>query len=333
MFRALFLVVLLTGCVTGDPVIRDDLSAGEVERWNQKIEADKRRLSAELRKYRDPLLSKKATRTHLWRVEKPGETHYLIGTIHAGVAWTSFPLRIKDCLTRAKTAVFEVDLDRGPSDAILAAYQKLAEKELAGPRASAAGPSAWSRYKDEMLPIRRSVLEALSPTLALNYFLYIRDEFVRGDDSHMDSEIFLDARKLGKKIASLDTEAELAPTFEMMEGLLEPLSVEDFRKIFEGDPFEAYKRHLTGAYELAVTYKTGDHTAVEALVKKLMSAQRYDVLIRRRNLAWLPRLEKHLAGGPALVAVGVGHMTGDASLITLLAAKGYQVTPTDRCDP
>lgn len=53
-----------------------------------------------------------------------------------------------------------------------------------------------------------------------------------------------------------------------------------------------------------------------------------DVVLTRRNAAWLPRLERRFARpGDHFVAVGAGHLLGTDGLVALLRARGYEVTP------
>lgn len=47
----------------------------------------------------------------------------------------------------------------------------------------------------------------------------------------------------------------------------------------------------------------------------------------KRNIEWLPKLEKMFSDKKSFVTVGVTHMEGDQGLITLLKQKGYTVTP------
>jgi uncharacterized protein len=48
-------------------------------------------------------------------------------------------------------------------------------------------------------------------------------------------------------------------------------------------------------------------------------------LITERTATWLPRMERDLANGSALVVVGIAHLAGQQGLIALLQAKGYQL--------
>ena len=78
------------------------------------------------------------------------------------------------------------------------------------------------------------------------------------------------------------------------------------------------------------TYRVND-------VKGLLAASNYyDQLIDeigkeyttdKRNILWMPRLEKQLKNGNVFVAVGALHLSGEFGLINLLRAEGYQLTP------
>jgi uncharacterized protein len=47
----------------------------------------------------------------------------------------------------------------------------------------------------------------------------------------------------------------------------------------------------------------------------------------RRNLEWLPKLEKMMKENPSFISVGVSHLEGEKGLLELLKAKGYTLTP------
>lgn len=57
------------------------------------------------------------------------------------------------------------------------------------------------------------------------------------------------------------------------------------------------------------------------------SEEVYDALLRTRNEAWAPQIAAMLdAPGTRLIAVGSGHLAGEDSVITLLRARGLEVT-------
>ena len=52
-----------------------------------------------------------------------------------------------------------------------------------------------------------------------------------------------------------------------------------------------------------------------------------DVLLRNRNLNWIPVMSKLMATGPVFFAVGAGHLGGETGVIRLLRKQGYTLTP------
>lgn len=47
----------------------------------------------------------------------------------------------------------------------------------------------------------------------------------------------------------------------------------------------------------------------------------------RRNLEWLPKIDKMINSKPSFIAVGVSHLEGEKGLLNLLRGKGYTLTP------
>ncbi len=84
-------------------------------------------------------------KSFLWRVEGPGATVYLLGSIHA-LKEDSYPLApaIEDAFTKVAKLAFEVDLD----ELNAAAFQMLAAGSLEGGRTleSVVGPELWAEF-------------------------------------------------------------------------------------------------------------------------------------------------------------------------------------------
>jgi uncharacterized protein YbaP (TraB family) len=79
---------------------------------------------------------------------------------------------------------------------------------------------------------------------------------------------------------------------------------------------------------LAENWMAGDLTAIGEVVNADLAydPSSYRQLIERRNKQWLVPLGELLAeDASALVIVGVGHLTGPASLVTLLEQHGFRV--------
>jgi len=73
---------------------------------------------------------------------------------------------------------------------------------------------------------------------------------------------------------------------------------------------------------MLVTYATGDLPAME----KLLVVEGTASLLAPRNQRWFPQLEKYLGeGGGAFVAVGLGHLVGNAGLPAMFERAGATV--------
>jgi uncharacterized protein YbaP (TraB family) len=327
---ALAVLVACTACVTTEPLLRDDLSSAELEQHRHQLDAERTRLASELQPLRAAALSPRASRAYVWRVTSPhSRTSYLFGSIHLGVSWGNFPMRLHSCLEDADTIAFEVDLDAKPTlDA--ASIRALAiRKHTAGePSISAAGGPAWERYRKEMLLLRESAYEDLKPTEALALYYFLKDAEVRGDDGSLDLELHAEAKALKKRLAFLETDDELQAATSYFAEATTWVSPAEFQTIFAQDPFASYLDHARASYERTAAYKTGD----EAKIAAIGTMEGYDVVIRDRNERWVPRIEALVRDHAALIVTGVGHMQGPASLVKLLTAKGYSVERVDACE-
>jgi uncharacterized protein len=52
-----------------------------------------------------------------------------------------------------------------------------------------------------------------------------------------------------------------------------------------------------------------------------------EAFYNKRNMEWLPKIDKMMHESPAFIAIGVSHLEGEKGLLNLLKAKGYQLTP------
>ena len=61
------------------------------------------------------------------------------------------------------------------------------------------------------------------------------------------------------------------------------------------------------------------------------SPRSYDILLRRRNTRWVPRIEAMTKGTDTVfITVGAAHLVGPDGLVSQLRAAGYSV---ERIDP
>ena len=323
------------GCVSPPHKFFENLPAEKQETWRTGIEKDKRRISIELQHQRKIVLGKKATKPHLWRVTKGEKSSVIMGTIHEGVSWTGFPMNMQRCLSEAQLVVFESDgtADKGELEKAVEQQVEKAGKARAGATYKAGDMSAkaWSRFSQDLAPINPDYLKLLHPTEALNFYLTMRDSWIRGDQPFLDAEIEAEALTAKKNVKYLETVGDLDDAFDYIFAGVKEVTLAELQKIFEGDPFQAYKEKLESEYGLIVPYRDGNDIELEALLVKELGPAGYEALIRSRNQRWMPNLIKYLEA-KSFVVVGIGHMFGDAGLGRILTAQGYQVEAVENCD-
>jgi uncharacterized protein YbaP (TraB family) len=90
------------------------------------------------------------------------------------------------------------------------------------------------------------------------------------------------------------------------------------------DLVEAIEARKTMRCDLArnrAAYAAGD---AAWMVRTFLTA-RTEPLLGPRNARWLPTIERYLAAEGAFVAVGIGHLLGEAGLPAMLEQAGYRV--------
>lgn len=130
-------------------------------------------------------------------------------------------------------------------------------------------------------------------------------------------------KTLGKEIAGLETVEFQAKTLlhsiplkRQAEMLMEAIEDKDAQSA------ETYKK-------LNQYYKEQNLNELAKLSfdEKMMKKDEYDNLLKKRNDAWLPQIEKIIREKSAFFAVGALHLVGTDGVIYQLRQKGYNVKP------
>lgn len=117
-------------------------------------------------------------------------------------------------------------------------------------------------------------------------------------------------------------------TAEQQFGFLAHLSDDQQHEILL-DSIDESEKGAAMLQEMTDDWERGD---VDALQKLVVDDTRedypelYDVILRRRNAAWIPVIQQELRGsGVDFIAVGAGHLLGPDGLVALLRARGLHV--------
>ena len=326
----------LSSCATPEPTFfREDMELSEQKAWYKQLAEEKKLVSTALTDSKRQSAYGAVRNPFLYRVEKAGAVNYLLGTMHRHVSWSSFPIRMRTCMTDARSVGFEIDGREDDAGQMFhtSALQERREKQLIGtvPLSKQVSPKAWARIKQDLAPVKPDMLDLLSPTGATHLYITLREPILGGDYGCLDCEIFDEARQKDKHLIFMETWKDRLDVEEFILKSSKDFSVEDFNKAFEGEPWFLVRDSLMEQYKLSLAYKEGDLPGIEKQIKEA-GEEAYRVTIADRNHRWMPKLASALASGKVLIAVGVGHMVGEEGLPKLLTKDGYKVDRVDLCE-
>ncbi len=271
--------------------------------------------------------SSQETKALLWKISgkdllKPS---YLYGTIHIiGSEDYFLPEGTLGAIDESSKVIFEIDMnDLNDIGKIMPILQKafmdnnITLKDLLS-------ESDYTMVKDHFAELGLPIffLEKIKP-------LFLT-AFASGDISPGDLQM--------GKIKSYEMEfSEMARNSEKATGGLETI---DFQlSLFDSIPYADQANMLVESIRSADTeddqfreivniYKAQDIDAMYQMMKQDDGISAFeDILLIRRNISWIPVMEKEMKEAPCFFAVGAGHLAGPKGVIMLLRQEGYKVTP------
>ncbi len=263
-----------------------------------------------------------AGKTFLWKVEKGETTLYLLGSIHALKEDASpLPPPIERAFDEAEIAVFEIDLD----DMTKAAIKMMSAGSLEEDSTleKVVGPETWSEFEAhvEGLGFTASLYQRMKPWMAaltVAAFELTKQGYLA--TAGLDTYFSQRAVETGKERLALETA-------EFQVSLFSDLSPED-SLAFLRYTLEDLDAMIPEMDRLYRDWRIGNVDAVEeALLEGFEGFPDLSKkMISDRNHAWMPQIEKLLAGDrDAIVVVGSAHLVGEEGVVNLLRAKGYTV--------
>jgi|JI9StandDraft_2_1071091.scaffolds.fasta_scaffold64987_2 uncharacterized protein YbaP (TraB family) len=240
----------------------------------------------------------------LWRVSRgDGPPVWLYGTIHnAGAA--DVPAAAWDALARAPRYASELG-DVAPDPEELGALARLPRGK--GLDALLPADDWWELEGELRGRIKPDDLRRARPWYAMSLITAKR---APGPSPTMDEALTRRARALHHPISALETwRAQLTV-------VADAVTIADLQ--------DALRARATMRCDLDAMKRSYVAGSADRMARHLNVAGASQ-LVGDRNAAWLPTLEGYLATDGAFVAVGLGHLLGDAGLPALLAARGYTV--------
>lgn len=269
----------------------------------------------------------------LWKISGNGleKPSYLFGTHHIA------PVSVIDSVPGMNDAIANVDKIYGemimseatapqsqqvmmgyamaPQDSLLTTVLAPAQidslntmlKRYMGPMGSA---NQFAQLKPAMLSTLLALMQ--SQTIFPNF----------NPQQQLDGEIQKRGAALGKEIGGFETIQDQcnalfgSSIIEQAENLMDMVRHDD--------------QAAGMAKKLAQAYLSGDLNAMLALMEDPVngaSEEWTERMINRRNANWMRVMAGLLPTASVLIAVGAGHLPGDAGLISLLRKNGYSVDP------
>ena len=282
-------------------------------------------------------------RALLWRVESPGATaapSYVFGTIHL-IDAKDFALSdsVMAAINRVDAVYFEIDpaemTDLGVQMSLLTKAMMRGDTTLRDLLTAEEYARVDAHFREIGLPMM--LLDRVKPmflsALVGTDLADMGSLFGTGDDGDGDSEA-----EGGMKSYELELDGIARATDKRVHGL----ETSAFQlSLFDSIPYRAQAQMLLGAIDapddaaagsldaLTQLYVTGDVDAMYTLTVGEDSglAAMEELLLLRRNRAWVPAMKSAAAQAPTFFAVGAGHLGGPEGVIRLLRAEGLTVTP------
>lgn len=261
----------------------------------------------------------------MWVARDADSEIYLFGSMHVlepGSPWRTAAYDRAYAL--AQSVWFEADIDTADPAAmrgLIARYgvdpertlsQKLSPAELSALTPLLDGGRVSLAQIDHLRPWAAALVLSMQPMLRRG------GEVGAGADAAMTHVARADA----KPVRTFET---IEDQVRMFASLPEPVEIQYLSDVIR----ERAAPRRRGERSLQAAWISGE---VDRLGDGLVAAMRrdspafYDVLLRRRNLAWADAISAEMAGsGVELVNVGALHLVGPDGLPELLRARGYTV--------
>lgn len=262
----------------------------------------------------------------LWRIERDGRTSWLYGTIHIGRGdWVRPGPTIQKALAQSDTLALELD---SRDEATAAAMAQPADPEVLARVLSGERARRLARQNAEAC-VPPGALSKLQPILQVTALAGL---VARADGLYpefgVDETLAVSARNSNKPIVALESAAAQLKVLTGESEAEEGEQIDAALDELESGKLRGQLKELADVWARSDAGKLGRYAdwcdclntpAEQRLTKRLLDD-------RNPNLAdGIERL--HAGGKGVFAAVGALHMIGPQGLPTLMAARGFTVTP------
>lgn len=265
----------------------------------------------------------------LWKIEDPEANvapNYVFGTVHVtDRRILNLPMEVRKAFAHARVAVFEIK-QRGSDrelyrDAVMLEPGQSLGDYLSGDQLRRLSKAA------ELYGFEEHVLHRFKPWALYTMFSVPPSEAARKNSGNkvLDNAMQTRARDFGMPVYGLETLEEQLALFEGASDDEQAAYLDSvLRQLDEVEAgFESFlqlylARDIDSIFNLSIeSMEAADANAWESF---------QEVFLDRRNVNMVERMQEHLQGGGAFVAIGALHLPGEQGVLNLLQDQGYRLT-------
>lgn len=264
----------------------------------------------------------------VWKISKGSSSIYIGGTIHVlGQQDYPLPKAFDQAYKAASILVFETDMQKMQSPETQMAMITSTQYPPGTTISDKVSPQTRQKltaYLDKKkIPFNQ--LAPFKPGMLMVSLTLLELQAIGMAGAGVDafySQKAISDKKQGVYLETLEEQINLIANLgEGREDELVRYTLEDLTKLPE--TMSQIKHH----------WRNGENKALNDLANKPMEEslpEMYAALLKDRNIAWIPQLEKFLSTSDTeFVLVGALHLAGKDGVIRLLEKKGYSITQLD----
>ena len=265
----------------------------------------------------------KYANTLLWRISGKGLTKpsYLYGTIHLTDKRVFFlGDSVYKAIERSEGFAAELDLNSLGVEMMNQFMKEEQEKNATEPvkLKEAVSPEIWERYKSMLAEKFGKKAENITlDELEENASALENEIFKNGEmATFLDAHLFGIAKKKGKWVGGIEDFADQLEHFNNYKNIEEKIQT----ALYDED---YYRHSLAWLIDVYIGQKLD---SIDASMYREESGQK-DYIMIKRNLKMARRMDSISAIRSTFFAVGAAHLPGDSGVISMLRARGFEVSP------
>jgi len=263
----------------------------------------------------------------LWKVEKKDlQPSYVFGTMHIGDSEiTTLAPPVQKAFTSARILLTELKMDYATMATVMRNMYFADERTLQAIIGQPLFDQVAARLAE--LGISRKAAKKMRPWAVMSVLGVAQLGNEGGTaGTGLDVKLYTDAMRQGKLVEGLETADEQLAVFENLPkqakiDMVRSVIADKQRSLAEYKKVRAayLARDLKRLLEMADEEAKGEYG-------QFMQAFNREGIIER-NHRMTTRMQKHLDGGAAFVAVGALHLPGEQGILRMLEQRGYRITP------